>query len=116
MERKYKATKKAIIALCVVVALFAGLIAYLQIEMKNAKAAEADRQEEIYADKQQELADKEAEFEAAGLEDKEDALKDERDDLKKYHKALVKAYEKGEDIQPIIDEYEAVEEESEDAE
>lgn len=113
MERKYRATKKAIVVLAVVVVLFVALIAYLQVAIGSAKTdAEAYWAEQMEI-KRQELADKQAEYEASGLEEKEDALKEQRNDLKSYQKDIVKAFEKGEDIQAVIDEYEGATEDAE---
>jgi len=107
VERKYRGQKKTMMVLSIVAILLIAVIIFFQIRIGNVKA----EQEEYWADKMvelnQEVADAQAEYEANGYEAKEDELKAQSKDLKSYSKDLVKAFEKGEDIQAVIDEYEA---------
>ena len=107
MERKYRGQKKTMLVLSIVGILLIAVIIFFQIRIGNVKA----EQEEYWAEEMvrlnQEVADAQAEYEANGYEAKEDELKAQAKDLKNYSKDLVKAFEKGEDIQAVIDEYEA---------
>lgn len=111
MERKYRGQKKTMLVLSIVGILLIAVIIFFQIRIGSVKA----EQEEYWADEMvklnQEVADAQAEYEANGYEATEDELKAQSKDLKSYSKDLVKAFEKGEDIQAVIDEYEAPAEE-----
>lgn len=111
MERKYRGQKKTMLVLSIVGILLIAVIIFFQIRIGNVKA----EQEEYWAEEMvrlnQEVADAQAEYEANGYEATEDELKAQSKDLKSYSKDIVKAFEKGEDIQAVIDEYEAPAEE-----
>lgn len=107
MERKYRGQKKTMLVLSIVAILLVAAIIFFQIRIGNVKA----EQEEYWAEEMvrlnQEVADAQAEYENNGYEATEDELKAQSKELKSYSKDLVKAFEKGEDIQAVIDEYEA---------
>lgn len=111
MERKYRGQKKTMLVLSIVAILLIAVIVFFQIRIGSVKA----EQEEYWAEEMiklnQEVADAQAEYEANGYEATEDELKAQSKELKSYSKDLVKAFEKGEDIQAVIDEYEAPAEE-----
>lgn len=106
MERKYRSTKKAIMVLGIIAILLIGVIVYQQIRITGVKAEQDEYWEEQHALKEQELADAKAEYESKDLKEVEAELKEESKYWKDYSKAIVKAFEKDEDIDAVIAEYE----------
>ncbi len=106
MERKYKNQKKTIMVLGIIAILLIAVIVYQQVRITNVKAEQDEYWNEQHELKEQELADAKAEYESKDLKDREAELKDENKHLKSYSKDIAKAFEKGEDIEAIIAEYE----------
>lgn len=106
MERKYKNQKKTILVLGIIAILLIAVIVYQQVRITNVKAEQDEYWEEQHALKEQELVDAKAEYESKDLKDTEAALKEENKLLKSYSKDIVKAFEKGEDIEAVVAEYE----------
>lgn len=111
MERKYRGQKKTMLVLSIVGILLIAVIIFFQIRIGSVKAEQEEYWAEEMVKLNQEVADAQAEYEANGYEATEDELKAQSKELKSYSKDLVKAFEKGEDIQAVIDEYEAPTEE-----
>jgi len=111
VERKYRGQKKTMLVLSIVGILLIAVIIFFQIRIGSVKAEQEEYWEKEMEKLNQEVADAQAEYEANGYEATEDELKAQSKDLKSYSKDLVKAFEKGEDIQAVIDEYEAPAEE-----
>ena len=111
MERKYRTQKKTIMILSIIAVLLIAVIVYQQVRITNVKAEQDEYWDEQHALKEQELEDAKAEYESKDLKDTEATLKEENKFWKDYSKAIVKAFEKGEDISAVVAEYEGTAEE-----